>query len=67
MVFTINSGRDRQCRNSLGGISKLWLFPFVKYSRSQIITNNNILVTFPNTDIYRFDFNGNPTPTENQT
>ena len=67
MVFTITSGRDRQCRSSLGGISKLWLFPFVKYSRSQIITNKNILVTFPNTDIDRFDFNGNPTPTENQT
>ena len=67
MVSTITSGRDRQCRNNLGGISKLWLFPFVKYSRSQIVINNNVLLSFPDTTIYRFNYNGNPAPTENQS
>ena len=68
MVFTgIDSGRLRVCRNNLGGVSKLWLFPFVKYNRSQIIIDNNVLVTFPNTDIYKFEFNGNPAPAENQS
>jgi len=67
MVFTITSGRDRVCRNNLGGISKLWLFPFVKYSRSQIVINNNVLLSFPDTTIYRFNYNGNPAPAENQS
>ena len=67
MVSTITSGRDRQCRNNLGGISKLWLFPFVKYNRSQIVINNNVLLSFPDTTIYRFNYNGNPAPTENQS
>jgi hypothetical protein len=67
MVFTIESGRSKVCKNSLGGVSKLWLFPFVNYSRSQIITNENILVTFPNTQIYRFNFLGNPSIGNNQS
>ena len=67
MVSTITQGYNRKCKNSLGGISKLWLFPYVKYSRSQIIIDGNILETFPNTTIYRFNFVGDPSPTENQT
>ncbi len=68
MVFTgIESGRLKVCKNSLGGISKLWLFPFVNYSRSQIVVNGNILTTFPTTTIYRFNFNGDPSPNETQT
>ena len=68
MVFAgIESGRTKICKNSLGGISKLWLFPFVNYSRSQIVTNGNILTTFPTTTIYQFNFNGDPSPSETQT
>jgi hypothetical protein len=66
MEAVLVSGRDRICKNLQGGINKLWLFPFVKYNRSQIITNDNILTTFPQTTIYRFNFNGNPAPIENQ-
>lgn len=67
MVSTITEGRNRVCKNSLGGISKLWLFPYVKYNRSQIVINGNILETFPNTTIYRFGFSGNPAPSETQS
>ena len=66
MVSTVTQGYNRKCKDSLGGISKLWLFPYVKYSRSQIIIDGNILETFPNTTIYRFNFVSNPSPTENQ-
>ena len=66
MVGQISNGRQLVCKNSLGGISKLWLFPYVKYNRSQIITQSNILETFPTTTIYRFNFLGNPNPTNAQ-
>jgi len=50
----IISGYNRKCKDSLGGLRKVWLCKYVKYSRSQIITNGNILVSFPDTFIYSF-------------
>lgn len=52
------------CRDSLGGIKKFWIFPFVDYANSEIIINDNVLVTFPTTTIYRFNYIGNPSPSE---
>lgn len=66
METVLVSGRDRVCKNSQGGIQNLWLFPYVKYNRSQIITNGNVLASFPTTTIYRFNLNSNPTPTSTQ-
>jgi hypothetical protein len=66
MVFTINSGYNKKCKNGLGGLNEIYLFPYVSYSRSNIITNANILTTFPNTTIYKFYSNGNPIANEQQ-
>lgn len=66
MVSTITSGYNRKCKQSLGGVSEVYLFPYVSYSRSQIITDGNILLTFPNTTIYKFYSNGNPNANETQ-
>jgi hypothetical protein len=67
MEAVLVNGRLRGCKSNLGGIDKLWLFPFVKYNRSQIVTDGNILVSFPTKTIYRFNYNGNPAPSENQS
>ena len=45
------------CKNLQGGVNKLYLFPFVKYSRSQIVLNGQELVTFPITTIYDWESN----------
>lgn len=66
MVSTVTNGYLRKCKDSLAGVSEIYLFPFVNYSRSQILVNGNILTTFPATTIYKFYANGNPTPNENQ-
>ena len=66
MVSTITSGYTKKCKESIGGISDVYLFPYVKYSRSQIITTNNILTSFPQTNIFRFVPIGNPASNENQ-
>jgi len=50
----IINGYNRKCKNSVGGIRKVWLCKYVKYSQSQIITDGNILVLFPDTFIYSF-------------
>jgi len=50
----IVSGYNRKCKDSVGGLRKVWLCKYVKYSLSQIITDGNILVSFPDTFIYSF-------------
>jgi hypothetical protein len=50
----IVNGYNRKCKDSVGGLRKVWLCKYVKYSRSQILTDGNILVLFPDTFIYSF-------------
>ena len=45
----------RNCADSNGGIKKLYLFPYVKYSRSQITIVNNVLTSFPQSTIFEFE------------
>jgi hypothetical protein len=66
MVSTVLNGYNRKCKDSLAGISEIYLFPYVQYSRSQIIVTGNVLGTFPNTTIYKFYANGNPNANEAQ-
>lgn len=40
-------------KDLLGGVDKVYLFSFVKYSRSQIVISGQELVTFPATTIYK--------------
>ena len=54
----IISGRNRVCKDSQGGIKRIYLFPFVKYSRSQIQLNNNVLISFPSTEVFEFEVVG---------
>jgi len=50
----ISNIEDRICKNLQGGIDAIYLFPFVKYSRSQIKTLGQKLVQFPTTFIYTY-------------
>lgn len=49
--------RKKQCSNSQGGNSKVYIFPFIEYLDSQIIVTNNVLTSFPYNIIY--DLNAN--------
>jgi hypothetical protein len=48
----------KKCKTTIGGVKKFYLFPFVKYKRSQIITKGMELITFPSTGITEFDVIG---------
>jgi len=50
----ISNIENRICKNLQGGIDAIYLFPFVKYSRSQIKTLGQKLVEFPTTFIYTY-------------
>jgi len=62
----VSSGINRKCRDSIAGVSEIYLFKYIDYSRSQIITNNNYLVTFPKTTIYKFEVTPDSTANEQQ-
>ena len=45
------------CKELQGGVNKVYLFPYVKYSRSQIVISDQTLTTFPTTTIYDWESN----------
>ena len=51
----IVSGINRDCKDAIGGVNKVYLFSWVKYSRSQIVIDNNILTSFPESNVYEFE------------
>ena len=66
-MVLINTGRERQCKDSLGGLDKIYLFKHNYYTRSQITLNNNVLITYPDTTIYEFEVNNQPNVNQKQT
>ena len=60
----IATGRNRTCKDLQGGIYEVFIFPFVKYSRSQIVSSGNVLTDFPETTIYPFYSLVSPTPSQ---
>ena len=47
--------RNIQCDNSQGGVSRLYVMPWVQLLESQIVVSNNVLTSFPNTTVYKID------------
>ena len=54
-MIDLTKGRNKQCKSNVSGVNHIYLFPFVKYLRSQIIRTGLELTSFPATNIYRFD------------
>lgn len=49
--------RPKQCKNSNGGNIEFYVFPFVKYNRSQITVIDNVLTVFPYNVLYNLNSN----------
>ncbi len=62
----ITSGRARPCKTSVGGLKKVWIFPFIKFNRSQIVRDELTLLEFPFTTIYEFQVLPNANVTQTQ-
>ena len=46
---------SRKCKDSKGGIKSVWLLSWKQYSRSQVVTVENTVVTFPQSFVYKFE------------
>ena len=60
----IVSGINRSCKDAIGGVNKVYLFSWIKYSRSQIGINGNLLTSFPQSDVFEFETIGDVTYNE---
>lgn len=56
----IISGIGWQCKDSQGGVRKVWLTKFIPYSKKRIVTDGNYLLQFPDTILYEFESLQNP-------
>jgi hypothetical protein len=45
----------RPCNNRQGGIAKLWLFAYVKYSKSLNLVQDQKVITFPFTNAFQYE------------
>ena len=62
----VSGGINRKCRDSIAGVAEIYLFKYYEYSRSQIVINDNYLVSFPTTTIYKFEVTPESTANEQQ-
>lgn len=60
----IVSGYTRKCKGRIAGLKSIWLLKYVKYGRSEIITDGNLLISFPETFVFKFDSLQNPSANE---
>jgi hypothetical protein len=51
----IVNGYTRDCKNSIGGVKRVWLLKWVNYARSQMPVVNGVLTSFPTSFVYEFE------------
>ena len=54
MGCDITKNRGRQCKNKLGGLEIIYIFPYTKHAKSLIVKDGLILTGYPTTFIYSF-------------
>jgi hypothetical protein len=62
----ITNGRNKQCKNAVGGVKSVYLAPYKKVTRSNITYNGVELTGFPQTFIYKFEMLGASTFSQSQ-
>ena len=60
----IVSGYQKKCKDRTAGLKSLWLLKYVPYSRSEVITQGNILLSIPETFVFQFYSLQNPNVVE---
>lgn len=54
-MCNITKGRTEPCNDSISGIKALYLWSYIDYRRYEIVLNENTLVTYPDTDVYKYE------------
>ena len=54
----ISKAVGKTCSDRQGGVSKLYLFPYIKYSKSLNLVQDQEVITFPSTVVYEYEAEG---------
>lgn len=65
-ICKIEQGRKKKCKGTLGGVRSVFIAPYKKVLRSQIVTNGVEVTGFPVTFIYEFVVLGDLNFTQNE-
>lgn len=63
----LDGNYNRKCKSRLGGVKAIWLLKWKPYTRSQISVSGNIITSFPESFVYKFESLTIPNASENQT
>lgn len=55
MSCAVTSGRLEPCKDGVGGVKNVYLFPYVKYPNSQIEIKFQTLTSFPPNTLYKYE------------
>ena len=59
MSCVLTKGRTEPCRDGVGGVKFVYLFPFVEYDYTEILGVKGVEITqFPDTSIYKYAIKG---------
>ncbi|WP_136465531.1 hypothetical protein [Flagellimonas onchidii] len=61
MASSISRGRKDGCKDSIGGLQKLYLAQFTPYRRNAFGFNGNVITSIPTTFVHLFELTGNNT------
>ena len=54
MGCDITNSRGKQCKDTLGGLDLIYIFPFTKHDKSLIVRTDLVLTSYPSTSVYSF-------------
>ena len=54
MSCDITQNRGKQCKNKLGGLEIIYIFPYTKHAKSLIVRDGLVLTSYPDTFVYSF-------------
>lgn len=56
MSCVLTQGRNEiACRDNVGGVKNVYVFPYVSYAPTQIVITDQLLVSFPESTVYKYE------------
>tara|TARA_R110000744_G_scaffold365541_1_gene474378 strand:- start:61 stop:564 length:504 start_codon:yes stop_codon:yes gene_type:complete len=51
----ITSSLSKPCKDNQGGLQTVYIFPYVKYSRSQVSLLDELIISYPSINVYEYE------------
>lgn len=55
MSCVLTSGRIEPCKDNIGGVKNIYVFKYFDYLQSQIVLDGQLLISFPESIVYKYE------------